>query len=190
MATAKMVSGLEATLPGTTSVISDTTHAWHQWGVARFTYQNYFFRRGIFHLGLMVDGVMSSQDFFQNYISSSIAASSFRPTPESQTLFMPQFRAHSFVAGGMIAVFELRKNIDLRAESYVFNAFGRILSTPDLKPRYDYNQREFYIGSGSLVFHSPIGPISISANYYDQKDVPWSFIFNLGYIVFNRSARD
>jgi NTE family protein len=50
--------------------------------------------------------------------------------------------------------------------------------------------KQYYMASGALVGHTPLGPISLSANYYDKKDEPWSFIFNFGYILFNRSPRD
>jgi NTE family protein len=45
-----------------------------------------------------------------------------------------------------------------------------------------------YMGSGALVYDSPIGPISLSGNYYQREKKPWSVIFTLGYIIFNRRA--
>jgi len=41
-----------------------------------------------------------------------------------------------------------------------------------------------------LVYHSPLGPVSVSLNYYDKKERPYSFIFSFGYVIYNRSARD
>ncbi|MFO0361372.1 MAG: patatin-like phospholipase family protein [Flavobacteriales bacterium] len=189
-ASLKWVSGIETTLPGSTSAIRDTTRTPHQWLVGRFTWQNHFFKRGPFSMGLLVEGVASDMSFFLNYVSTAIVAPAFQPIPESRTFFMPQFRAHNYVAGGLSLIFELSKNLDLRAEAYGFNAFGRILSGPDQEAVYNYNLQPFFIGSSSLVFHSPIGPVSIAANFYDQKEEPWSVLFNFGYLIFNRSARD
>jgi len=189
-ASVKWVSGVETTLPGSTSEIRDTTHTSHRWVVARFNWQNYFFRKGRVHLGFLVEGVASNMPFFLNYVSSAIISPAFQPIPESRTFFMPQFRAHNYAASGLIFVTELSKNLDFRLEGYGFNAFGRILAGGDGKAVYNYDLKPFYIASSSVVFHSPIGPVSLSANYYDQKDEPWSVLFNFGYLIFNRSARD
>lgn len=186
----KYVYGEEITVPGTTSVVRDNTKSNHQWLVAKLVYTNYFNHSGRFKFGFNLEGLVSSQTFFNNYIASSIAAPSYNPIPESRTLFLPQFRAHNYAAGGLMSVFSLTKNIDLRAEAYVFNGFGYIVSDDQKLARYDYSEKQFYIGSASLVFHSPLGPLSFSANYYDQKEDPWSVIINFGYILFNRSARD
>ncbi len=138
----------------------------------------------------MLEGVASTQDFFNNYSASVIAAPAFTPIPESKTYFMPQFRAHNYAAGGLMGVLSLTKNFDIRAEGYVFNAFGQIVSNSLREAEYIYDMKQFYMGSAAMIYHSPLGPISLSANYYDQKEVPWSVIFNFGYILFNRSARD
>jgi NTE family protein len=189
-ANVKLVTGEETTLPGSTSAVRDTVTATHSWLVARLSWQNYFFRRGKVHLGFLAEAVASNQPFFQNYISSAIAAPSFRPIPESHTYFLPQFRAHDFISGGVAAVLELGRNVDLRAEAYGFNAFGRILSDNAGMAVYDFSLKQFYVAGSTLVYHSPIGPMSVSANYYDQKEDPWSVLFNFGYILFNRSVRD
>jgi NTE family protein len=187
---AKYLLGKETNLPGTTSALRDTLSENHQWLTLRLQYTNYFMSLGKVRLGFNIEGVASTQSLFNNYIASSIMAPSFNPLPESKTFFLPQFRAHNYAAGGLIGVLSLAKNFDLRAEGYVFNPFGRIVPDADNKATYDYTAKQYYVGSAALVFHSPLGPVSFSANYYDKKEVPWSFIFNFGYILFNRSARD
>jgi NTE family protein len=186
----KWVTGMESTIPGSTSAIRDTSNMWHSWGVAKLMYQNYFFKKRSFRLGLMMEAVASNQSFFKNFLASSIAASVFQPLPESRTFFMPAFRAHNYVAAGMQLVMALGRNVDLRAEGYVFNAFGRIVATTGDRPVYDFSNVPLYMATSALVYHSPFGPASISASYYDLKDKPWSVLFNFGYILFNRSPRD
>jgi NTE family protein len=186
----KVVGGTETTIPGSTSAIRDTSRNEHFWYTGKIQYSNFFLNKNAFHLGFLAEGVASTQDFFLNYIASSIAAPSFTPIPESRTYFMPQYRAHNYAAGGMTAVFSVGKNLDLRAEAYVFHPFGRIVQNAFNQATYDWTSRQYYISSGSVIFHSPLGPISISANYYDKKDNPWSFLFNFGYILFNRSSRE
>ena len=81
------------------------------------------------------------------------------------------------------------QSIDLRFEGYGFLANGRIQEGPEGIPEYNLTLRPTYMGSAVLVLHSPLGPVSLSMNYYELKEKPWSFIFNFGYLIFNRSVR-
>lgn len=188
--TGKAVLGKETSIPGTTASVRDSTTEDHLWQTTKLHYQNYFARVGKASFGFMIEGVASTQTFFNNYIASSIAAPSFAPIPESRTYFLPNFRAHNYVGGGLMHIFSFTKTLDLRLEAYAFNPFGVIIRNQQGKAEYDFTFRQYYIGSGSLVFHSPLGPVCFTANYYDLKESPWSLMFNFGYILFNRSARD
>jgi NTE family protein len=187
---AKSVFADESTIPGSTTALRDTTFRNHKWFVAKFQYINYFLAFGRYHGGMHLEQVYSNMDFFNNYISSSIQAPAFQPIPESKTFFMPQFRAHNYSAVGFMNVFALGKNVDLRAEAYAFGAYGRIVSDELNQPVYNHSWQPYLMGSTSLVYHSPLGPVSFAVNYYDQQDDPWSVLFNFGLILFNRSARD
>lgn len=186
----KYVSGTEFSIPGSTSEVRDTSKLLHTWYTTKLNYQNYFLQSKRFKAGFLLEGVWSTQDFFNNYIASSIAAPVFQPIPESKTFFIPQYRAHNYAAGGIVAVVPFSKNIDWRMEGYVFRPFGSIERNEFGAAHYVWDNEINYIGSAALVYHSPLGPVSLSANYYDMKEEPWSIIFNFGYILFNRSPRD
>lgn len=186
----KSVKGQEFTIPGSTSEIRDTTETSHEWYGIKLNYQNYFFNSKWIKTGLLLEGVLSDQDFFNNYISSAIVSPAFNPIPESRTYFMPQFRAHQYAAFGLMNVIRFTKKIELRAEGYVFQPFYTIQKNNLGKAEYGSDFKQFYLASASLIGNTPLGPISLSANYYDKKDEPWSFVFNFGYILFNRSPRD
>lgn len=186
----KHTYGREKSIPGSTTALKDTLTAYHQWVTGKIEYRNFFKKISMFRLGLHIEGVASTQPFFQNYIASSIAAPSFQPLPESKTFFINQHRAHNYVAGGLIGVMDIAKNFEARGEAYVFNAIGNIVSTADNQAEYDWVSRAYFMASSSLIYHTPIGPVSISANFYDYKSNPWSFVFNFGYMIFNRSPRN
>lgn len=186
----KYVNGEEITIPGSTSALRDSVRSRHEWIVFKFTYQNYFLPLKAFHLGFMVEGVYSTQGFFNNYLASTIVSPAFQPIPESRTFFLPQFRAHKYAACGVMGVFHLSKTLDLRAEAFAFNAFGKLATSALNQTLYFRDFAPRYIGSSSLVFHSPFGPVSVAANYYHLKEKPWSVLFNFGYTLFNRSPRD
>ena len=186
----KMLSGEEQTIPGSTSAISDTTYNQREWVTLKMTYTNYFQKLGLVKLGFHLEGVGSTQPFMRNHVSTLISAPAFQPIPESRTFFINAFRAHNYAAGGLMIVASISKSIDWRGEGYIFNPFGSIESSPDGGSWYDWGSKQYYVGSSSLVYHSPLGPLSFSVNYYDQKEKPWSVVLNFGYIIFNRSVRN
>ncbi len=185
----RYMNGLEQTYAGSTTPLKDTIRSFHDWWTFKLHYTNYFLNKKKVHVGFMVEHVLSSQPFFNNYISSLIMAPAFQPIPESMTYFLPQFRAFNYSAGGLMTVVEVTKNVDWRLEGYGFGAYSSIISDENNRALYRGEWEPLWMGSSSLVFHSPLGPVSISANYYDRKEKPWSVLFNFGYIVFNRSPR-
>lgn len=186
----KTVGGEEFSFPGTTSEVRDTISQMHRWYLAKLEYTNYFQRLGPLQLGLKVEGVANTQTFFENFIASVISAPAFHPIPESRTYFLDQFRAHNYAAGGLIASVSPMKNLDLRAESYVFLPFGQFVHDENDQIVYDHTFDQYFISSSSVIYHSPIGPVSFSVNYYDRKEDPWSILFNFGYLIYNKSVRE
>jgi NTE family protein len=81
--------------------------------------------------------------------------------------------------------------LDLRLEGYIFQPYQEILSNDDLTPRYGGPfEKRYFMASAALVFHTPIAPIALSVNYYDQSENPISVIFTAGFLIFNRRALD
>jgi len=183
----RFISGLEKNIPGSTTTDTTIHSNYHNWFQLRVVYDKYLKGFGKFKFGLYGAATFSNQLFFNNYTSSVLSAPAFEPIPESQTIFLPQFRAYDYFAFGAKAIFNLLKNIDFRAEAYIFQPYQEILQDEVGKAYFgDVFSNRFYIGSGSVVFHSPIGPISMCLNYYDQADEPFSFNINIGYFIFNK----
>jgi NTE family protein len=97
----KYIKGSENTILGSTS--SDTTVYKNdiEWGQIRLKYDQYFNGRRKVRFGISVEGLYSEQSFFSNYSASVLAAPAYQPIPETRTLFQPNLRAYSYVAGGV-----------------------------------------------------------------------------------------
>lgn len=183
------VVGEELTRYGTTGNSDDEYRDPHNWLEANLMYQNYFSQLGPWSLGFNVRGVYSTKPFFANYNASLISAPAYAPIPESKTMFINYLRTTEYAALGLQSILCIRKNIDFRLEGYVFQPGRRIESDENNKAVYSSSDLDpYYIGSGSLIYHSPLGPVSLNLNYYDKRDEgPWSFSFNFGYTIFNKS---
>lgn len=191
---ARYIEGNEFNVPGSTSKERHPFKQFHQWYQARMIYKTYFNFSGIYRPGLYFESVYSSQDFFNNYTSSILIAPSFEPIPESKTLFIENYRSHVYAAAGFKNVFLLPKNVDLRLEGYIFQPQNAITRTENQAAKNrPALQRRYFVATAAAVYQSPIGPVSVSLNYYNQrekKNEPFSFLFHFGYIIFNKRALD
>jgi len=186
----RYISGEESTIPGSTSILRDTLKKTHNWVTFKLIYDNYFKKRGILRMGAYFEAVYSTQSFFNNYTATILSSPSFEPTPQSRTIFIDEFRAHQYFASGLKADLKIKKNFNFRIEGFVFQPVRGIVKEVDFTTRYENTlfDNRYYIGSMSTIYHSPVGPLSLSLNYYDVQRKPWALVFNFGYLLFNKRA--
>lgn len=187
---ARYVNGREETVLGSTSASEVQLNEYRDWIQLELEAQKYFRVGKFFSPGFMVKGFFSNRPFFSNYSATIISAPAFQPVPESRTFFQEEFRAHQYMAGGVKALFNFNKNVHLRLEGYAFLPYQEIERSETNKAHYgDPWNRQYFMGSSSIVYHSPLGPLSFSANYYENRpDENWSFLFSFGYALFNKRA--
>jgi NTE family protein len=188
--TFRFIEGQEINTPGSTSSKKDIYRKSHDFFRAKLTYESYFNKRGIVRPGLFAQVVVSNQPFFNNYTASIIEASVFNPIPESQTRFMPVFRTHNFAAGGVRTIFSLHSRLDLRLEGYIFQPHREILQDNSVAKYGDELAKRYFMASAVLVLHTPVAPLALSVNYFDQEPEPFSVIFTAGFLIFNKRALD
>jgi NTE family protein len=188
----RYVEGNEVTEPGSKSTEKDTLNQHHDWWHLRMTWDNYFEHIGRLKLGFYSDIMISNQPFFANYTATILAAPAFQPLQETKTLFLEKFSAHNFIGVGLKNVFSIRKNFDARLEGYIFQPYQSIIQNPvTLKAEYAESfSNRYFLGTFGFVYHSPVGPVSISVNYYDKFEKPFTVLFHFGYIIFNKKALD
>lgn len=187
----RYISGIENTVPGSTNVSETPVTKGRNWIQSRFEIQNYWKISQRFKAGAQFNATISTQPFYNNYTASLIASPYFQPIPESKTLFQEEFRAHQFASVGGKVIFDLGNRIELRTEHYMFQPYQTILRRADDTAEYgEPFEDRFYIGTLGGIYHSPLGPLSLNINYYDQRDDPWTWIINFGYLIFNKRALD
>ncbi len=185
----KYFNGNEESIPGSTSLEKSVYEKNLNWFHFKLKYDNYFNHFGPLSLGFYGEILISNQGLFNNYIASVLSAPAFQPIPESKTLFQPNFRAHNYFAAGLKSVFKIYKNLDFRLEGYIFQPYQAIVLKQNQVVGYgeEFATRRL-MGSGAIVYHSPLGPLSISLNYYDELRDNLSLIFCFGYIIHNEKT--
>ena len=113
----------------------------------------------------------------------------YSPIPDAQTFFLPEYRSPQFGGIGLNLVTSIRKNIDFRIDGYFYQPVVQIISTSNGSLVYsDYFQGETFMASTSLIYHSILGPIRASLNYFPKQINPLSFQISFGYVLFNERA--
>ena len=147
------------------------------WWGARIVWNQYFQISGSkwFSLGYGAEAVVTTIPTLSNDKVTRMLMPAYRPTLHSQTVYMPEYRAKRYAAVSVMPTFDFSDRFFLRTGIYAMFA-ERFRPTDD---------RMRYIVDASLVYHTGIGPISLSLTKYNVKNWDNLFLtFNFGYAMF------
>lgn len=186
----KNAYGRELSIPGSTSVLRDSTTLWHNWVEVKLSGLKYWkVTRNLSWL-TQAGGGWSNQEKFNNYIGTIMQMAPYNAIPEASTYFMPQFRGLVYTTTGIGVVLSWKSRFDLRFEYHRMDNWKRYLSDSFNKARLEYQSEANAQISGSIVFQTPAGPLSFQLNYLERNAQPVSALFHFGYILFNDSPRN
>jgi NTE family protein len=172
-----------------TSDIEDNLRDSHQWLTARFQSEHYFPFSAHFSLGTYLDMVFSNKLTFGDYFSTMLAMPAFTPIPHSSSVFLPQYRANIFMGIGLMPTFCFTGNFILQMGGYVFQPYQHITSVDNNDVTYSEPlSSRAYMAMSALVWHTAVGPLSLSANYYSKAERNWYIQLNFGYLLFNKKG--
>lgn len=183
---ASYISGWESALPGTTTT-SNNFHKYHKYFRIKASTQNFLVNKGVYRLGIRSEAVFSNQALMQNYMASSISSSAFSPTADGKSHFLHGARANQYLAFGLQNIFTFKEKFDLRIEAHYFQPIRLLHRNDDGSASYGkpFDNRGL-IGSISAIYHSPIGPLRFTTEYYSMKANPITIQLSFGYLLFNR----
>lgn len=156
----------------------------HGWGQIELEGSKYFQIADKFALGLKGNILASTKELYDDYTSSVVQAQAFAPTPSTQNYFNPAFRSNSYAAVGIIPIWKIMDNFQLRTEFYAFSPFRRIMEGADSTPYYsnwfdDYN----FLGEAALVYNFSFGSLSLYGNYLSYPSKNWNFGISFGLLL-------
>ena len=181
--------GQERYKPGTTSLYPATNQVFHSWITLGLTWEKYISLGRKFYTGWQVESIFSNQPFFSNYQGTLLNAPAFNPLNDSRTRIIPELRAFKYVAGGIKGIYMPAKRISIRLEGYTFVPVSSIIEEkPQIPDEKLLDGTLQFAGTLNGIYHTPIGPVSISLNYYDPLENHWSVMFHAGILLFNKRS--
>lgn len=185
----RYVQGKENSLSGSTASINYDMRRWHRWVNISLEGQHYFNIAKFFKIGIYGDVVFNSKSLFSNYTAAVLTTNEFSPLPDVRTLYLEDFRAPQYIGGGADFIFNYKKSLELRISPYFFQPFRRIVKVEDGSAEYsDLFKGGLPLGGASFIYHSPLGPLRLSMNYFHKQDQPFLLQLSFGYIIFNERA--
>jgi NTE family protein len=184
----KYIAGRESNKPGTTSAATVKTRSHHDYFMVKGQSTRYFNLWNNFTLGAQAEAVFSNKSLFKNYRSTKLTAPGYYPTPHSRSLFIGNFHSNNYLAGGLKLLYHFNPSLHLRLEGHGFVPVKEELQNEDLTA---YKNAEFFStyylqGMAAMVYHTGIGPVSLSLSYYEKPNTNLYLTLNFGYILFNK----
>ena len=151
------------------------------YGGASFKREDYLYLSKWFNIGYLLEALYMNSPGFSNQTFSKMALPGFTPNPHSKTIFIPEFHNRSYAAVGLMPIVEASPKAYLKGEFYCY--------MPDLTRWTRVPDRLRYIASATLVYQSPVGPVSFNYSHYAVSGVKRDyFTFNIGYLLFNKKG--
>lgn len=184
----KYVAGNETYETGSADSNISEDKVRHNYFMVNAKMLRYFNMGRFFTVGTHIEGALSDKDLFRTFRSEMLSASGFAPTPHSKSLFLENFRANSYLAGGLKTIFNFTPDIHLRLEGYGFLPIKEELLGDDYSVYKSDKVFDNYYWQGlaACVYQTGIGPVSLSLNYYEKENTQFYVTLNFGYILFNK----
>lgn len=185
--TLRGVTGTEVYDPGTTSNAQDlgerSSH--REWLQFRGSYERYYpLAKQKASWGYFGEITFSGQGEFFNYRSTLTTAPIFAPLVDSRTLFMARYRSPRFVAAGLRYSRPVFGKLDWRSEIYAHTNLTPFSDRDQLAVRGGGLSRPYLTAVTGLILSTPVGPLAVHAEYYDDPAHRFGVYGHLGYILF------
>lgn len=160
-----------------------------EWYGGRFKYEKIFNLPAArwFMFGVNFDAVYTNHPEFTSEGANLMTLPAYEPIPHARKIFMPDFSAKRFVAGGLTPTFTFTPNFFLRTGFYAMYRSKNHYRPGGLIPWED--EQLHFIAEAALVYHTPIGPVNLSMIKYDLDGWKNTYLmFNFGYPIFAPKA--
>ena len=183
------INGTERTVLGSMSTSVDEITKEHSWLSLESEVQKFVFNQSDFNIGIHAAGAFNTNYLFSNYTATMLSLPNFALIPDARTFFLKEFRSPQYIGAGLNIIYSLKRNIDFRIDAYIYQPLIMLNENPDGSAFLgEVNNITSFMGNTSLIYHSPIGPVRLSLNYFEKQSNPFYFQLSYGYVIFNHKA--
>ncbi|MFA6335792.1 MAG: patatin-like phospholipase family protein [Bacteroidales bacterium] len=177
--------------PGSTSVVGTLPirNVIHNNLSFRLFTESYHKLNKYFTLGLLVDMTISNRTAMGDRFSTLMFLPAFQPNPHSRTLLLNENRAPSYMGVAFVPIIRFTKSMAFHLTGAYFQPYKQLINITDGTTQFsDKFPTGTFSADIAAVWQSPVGPITLSASYYEKSDVKWFPQLNIGFLVYKPKA--
>jgi len=183
--------GVESYYPGSTALEENSQRNNFYWLSTRVKNYGYIPLSPSVSLGYYFQAEATFKPLLSNYNSTIIEAPGFRPNMITRGLFMEHYRAHQFLAAGVMPAYNFSKQFHAKLEAYAYFPVQEIHRDVNNEAYFgNYFKSMKTMFHGSLNFVSVAGPVSLHLGYITDEENPWIVQLSFGYLLFNKKSSD
>ncbi len=159
------------------------------WFRIKLSNEHYVISNKFYSLGYLLEGVISNKPVFNSFKSTLLSTPAFYPLQDSKSIYLEKLRANNYAAFGIKNIFNLRKNLDLRLEAFIFQPLEEFKLKDAQSVTYNkLLANRHYAAAASLVYSTIAGPVGLSFNHYDDDQKRFGVLFHIGFLMYNKRA--
>lgn len=153
----------------------------HFTGSIELLWKHYFTLHKKFSLGGMANGLVTFTKLYQDYTSTLAHSYAFAPTPATKNYFNQGFRNPSYLAVGLIPIWNPFNRAQLRGNVYAYCPIKYVAPNSAGMAVYDgWFKKAKFIAEIDAVYNFPFASFSVYANYLSYPKNNWNFGINFG----------
>lgn len=147
---------------------------------AHLKYYNMYGRH--WSLGWELNSVYTNRSLLDNYNASLVNAPAFTPTPASDNTFNPAFRANAYVALGVVPVWLINDNFQVRGNIHLFQPMRRLLLDAVTDQVYygRWFSKRFVYSEIAAAYTFKFATLSVYGNYQSYPARNWNVGVSFG----------
>ncbi len=176
--------------PGSTSPNrSDITENKHYSFSARIYSESYYRINSLISVGILADLSLSNRTYMGDHISTLLYMPAFTPNPHSKTLLLNGYRAPSYAGVALTPIVKISGSLSVHLQAAYFKAYRQLIENSEGVAKFTgIFPPGAFMANAAVVWQSPVGPVSLSATYYQKSQVKWYPQLNIGFLIFKPKA--
>lgn len=152
-------------------------------GMIQLTWQRYWPLHKKFSIGVFGEGLATLGIIDGDYYAEKVHAPGFGPTPSTRYSYNEAYRAYNYVAVGVIPVWRVIPNLQLRGDFYTFMPVRDMVPGAKGQAVYDgWFRHPRFLCEAAAIYNFPFASLSLYVNYLSRAAKNWHFGLAFGLV--------
>jgi NTE family protein len=139
---------------------------------------------------------VSKHDSLMNPMAILLTTNAYRPTDYTKTMLFEDYRASNYIGASLGVMYYFSDDFTFRISGFAFQPYKKdFLVVNERENRFELMRRNDFSGfkyffNAALSYQTFIGPIAFTARYEPEGKSHFYYMFNIGFMIYNKSWWD